>query len=80
MNIEDAAAECKRWLAKLDQDRASAKAMQELAADRRAQRCTLDEARIRMTKIDSARGVTVYDGAKLEQAVKTILKHIGRET
>ena len=75
MKIAEAKAECERWLAYLKIQEAKSLALQQLAAERRAGTCSDDELRRRKRAIDG--GVTVYDGANLERAVRTLLKHVG---
>jgi len=77
MKIDDATAECKRWLAHMDEQRAKSIAMQRLASERRAGTCTDEEKDRRLRAID--RSVRVYDGAKLEQAVKALLRELARQ-
>lgn len=74
MTLSEAEAECERWLAYLDSQKAKSLAMQKLAADRRAKKCDDVEMHRRRSAIDS--GVTVYDGAKLEEAVRLLLKSL----
>jgi hypothetical protein len=72
MNRKEAIAECDRWLAYLDRQKAKSEAIQQLAADRRNGKCDEAEGRRRMRQIDS--GVTVYDGARLAEAVRVLIK------
>jgi len=74
VNIEEAKAECLRWLSHLGVQRARSEEMQRLAARRREGTIDAHDAKRELAKLD--RGVTVYDGAKLEQAVKVLLKHV----
>lgn len=73
MTLHEARLECERWLAHLDRQKARSVAVQKLAADRRAKRCDDVELRRRMSAMD--RGVTVYDGAKLADAVRVMMRH-----
>jgi len=75
MKLAEAKAECERWFAHLDRQREKTKAIQQLAADRREGRCDKEEGQRRLRRIDGA-GITVYDGARLEQAVKVLLKNV----
>lgn len=75
MTIAEATEECERWFAHLDRQREKTRLIAQLAAERKAGTCTQAEAERRMRVIDGA-GVTVFDGAKLEQAVKSLLAHI----
>lgn len=74
MNIEQAKAECQRWLDYLERQKDDAAAMGRIAADRRNGRCTLEEGKRRVAEIDRRKGVTVYDGAKLADAVRLLIK------
>lgn len=73
MNREQAIAECNRWLAYLDSQKERADAMQRLAADRRNGKCDEAEGRRRLRQIDSG-GLRVYDGARLADAVRVLIK------
>lgn len=76
MKIADACAECERWLRYCDDQKGKAEAMQRLAAERRAGTCSDAEKDRRLRDID--RSVRVYDGAKLEQAVRAILRELAK--
>lgn len=78
MKLDEAKAECERWLARCDRQREKSLSLQVLARDRREGRCDADEARRRMQEIDRA-GVQVYDGANLETAIRTLLRHCGEK-
>lgn len=78
MKLAEARAECERWLAYLASQQAKSLALQKLASDRRAHTCDDVEMRRRLSAID--RGVTVYDGAKLADAVRVMLRHTSGET
>jgi hypothetical protein len=75
MSIADARVECERWFAYLDKQREKSIAMQKIASARRAGTMDLDEARRQQRALDG-NSVTVFDGARLEQAVRTLLKHV----
>lgn len=75
MKLEDAKAECERWFSHLQSQEDQAKALAELAADRRSGRCDAIEGERRRAAIQG-NGVTVYDGSNLHAAVKTLLKHV----
>lgn len=72
MNITAAKAECQRWLDYLDRQKEKSIAMQRIGVDRRDGKCDPAEARRRVRALDS--GVTVYDGAKLAEAVKFLME------
>jgi hypothetical protein len=73
MNLHEARRECQRWLAYLDAQREKTEAMTRIAADRRAGRYDVTEARRRISALDQ--GVKVYDGADLAKAVRVMLKN-----
>ena len=77
MTLTEAKTECERWLAYLDQQKAKSIAMQQIAADRRNEKCSKEEGWRRVRALD--RGVTVYDGARLSEAVTLLLKHIWKD-
>lgn len=74
MNLIEAKEECQRWLAHLDRQKAKAAEMQRIAAGRRDGTVTWQQAQRRLRALDS--GVTVYDGARLAEAVMLLLKRI----
>ncbi len=74
MELEEAKAECERWFSYHKMQDEMSKALQELAADRRAGRCDDAEMRIRRSNIGSV--ASVYDGTNLADAVRIILKHV----
>lgn len=78
MRIDEATAECERWLAYLGRERDKTKALQLLAADARAGRKTRQEIDREMKQINGL-SPTVYDAAELERAVSTLLKQVKRE-
>jgi len=75
MNLVEAKAECERWLAYLKRQEEKAVAIQQIAADRRSGKCDAGEAQRRLRTIDNC-SVTVYDGARLADAVRVLLKAI----
>lgn len=77
MKLSEAKAECERWFKYLDKQRQKSIDMQKIASDVRNNIITSDEARRKVKILDSG-GITVYDGANLEQAVKTLLKHLDK--
>lgn len=74
MKLDEAKAECERWFAYLQRQRDKAIAMQKIAAARRLGEIDEAEGRRRVRALDN--GVTVYDGASLEKAVRVLLKHV----
>lgn len=72
MNIDEAKTECQRWLDYLKRQEEKSLALQKLAADRRAGRCDEKEMRRRMGDINGPT-VTVYDGARLAEAVRVLM-------
>jgi hypothetical protein len=70
--VEDAIAECQRYLDYLDAAERRSRQLQEIAGQARRNEITRDEAR-RMADKASGPGVTVYDGAKLADAIKTLM-------
>jgi hypothetical protein len=75
LKIDEAKAECDRWFASIQRQKEKALALQNLARERREGKWTDEEARHKMRQIDGA-GLTVYDGANLERAVRVLLKHV----
>jgi len=78
MRIKEAKAECERWLAHCDRQRGKSLALQKLAAERREGKVSAHEARSQLAEIEGGPGVRVYDGARLEQAVRSLLEHLRR--
>jgi hypothetical protein len=74
MKLDEAKAECERWFAYLQHQKDKAIAMQKIAGTRRRGEIDEDEGRRRVRALDS--GVTVFDGANLEKAVRVLLKHV----
>lgn len=72
MTLAEARTECERWLAYLAQQETRAIAMQKLASERRRGACSDAEVVPRLAAID--RDITVYDGARLADAVRVMLK------
>lgn len=71
MTMKEAKEECERWLAYLKRQEERSIALQKLATDRRAGTCDDVEMRRRMAAID--RSITVYDGARLADAVRVLI-------
>jgi len=74
MNITEAKAECQHWLDYLDRQRENSAAIQKISSDVRKGKCSEDDARRRIATIDH--NPVVYDGAKLAEAVKTLLREV----
>lgn len=74
MNLTEAKAECQRWLDYLEAQKEKAASLGRLAAERRRGNMTLDEAKVLMRSIDDRMSVRVYDGAKLAEAVKLLIR------
>jgi hypothetical protein len=75
MTLAEAKAECDRWFAHLDRQREKSISMQKIAAAVRAGEITRGTAQHRVRALDG-RAPVVFDGAPLEQAIKTLLKHV----
>ena len=75
MTLDEAKEECERWFDYLKSQEDKSIALQRLAADRRSGRCDAKECQRRMAEIQG-NGLTVYDGANLHDAVKTLLRHV----
>jgi hypothetical protein len=75
MTLAQAKAECERWFEYLARQQLKSSRMQNIASLRRLGKIDEDEARRRVRALDQ--GVTVYDGANLEKAVRVLLKHVG---
>lgn len=75
MTLQEAKNECNRWLAHLDRQKKKALEIQKIAAMRRNEEIDEQEARRRIRQIDGV-GVTVFDAANLEKAVRLLLKHL----
>lgn len=75
MKLDDAIKECERWFAYNERVKQKSIDVQKIASDVRNKVITSDEARRKLRNLDNC-SVTVFDGAKLEEAVKLLLKHI----
>lgn len=73
MTVSEAHAECRRYLDYLAREEAKSLALQRLAADRRAGKCTDREKDRRMADIMGP-SPTVYDGAELANAIRVLLQ------
>jgi hypothetical protein len=80
MKLPEATAECQRWLDYLERQKETSAAMQRLASDRRTGKCDHAEGQRRLAAIDRSKGLTVYDGAKLAEAVTFLLKHVNGQS
>jgi Tfp pilus assembly protein PilX len=76
MTLTEAKIECNRWFAHLQRQRDKSIAMQRIATALRAGELSHQEAQRQVRTLDS--GMTVYDGANLELAVRILLKHSGQ--
>lgn len=74
MKVAEAIDVCGEWFAYLDRQRAKSKRMQELAALARTGLVGQQQAQKEMRQID--RAPTVFDGAKLEPAVRALIKAV----
>jgi predicted Fe-Mo cluster-binding NifX family protein len=75
VKLAEAKDECARWFAHLDRQREKSLALQKIATQVRSGEITSEEGQRKARTLNGA-GVTVYDGARLEQAVKLLLKHV----
>ena len=73
MTLDEARAECRRYLDYLKRQEAKSLALQKLAADRRAGRCDDREKDRRMRDIMGPSPV-VYDGGNLERAIIVLMR------
>ena len=72
MKLDEALAECQRWLDYLKQQEEKSIALQRIAMERRKGAVGIEEANRRVRAIDN--GVKVYDGAKLADAVRVLMR------
>lgn len=75
MKLDEAKAECQRYLNYLQSQEDKSAALQRLAAERRAGKHTAAEAQRIIQQIQGA-GLTVYDGGNLADAIRAILSHL----
>jgi hypothetical protein len=73
MKLDEAKTECERWFAYLQRQKDKSVALQKIASARRTGEIDEQEGRRRVRQLDGC-GVTVYDGANLEKAVRVLLK------
>jgi hypothetical protein len=78
VKLLEAKQECQRWFDYLQRQADKSKAMQELASERRKGTIDEHEACRRLQRLDS--GVTVYDGANLEKAVRVLIAAMNAPT
>ena len=72
MNIDEAKKECQRWLDYLAREERRSLELQKLATDRRSGKCDDKEKDRRLAAIN--RSPVVYDGARLADAVRTLME------
>lgn len=72
MDREQAVAECTRWLDYLDRQKKHSEAIMQIARDVRNGKCDDNEGRKRLRHLN--RGPVVYDGARLADAVRILIK------
>ena len=75
MKLQEAKEECERWLSYLDRQRENSKTMQRIAKQVRSKEITSEEGQRLVRNLDGS-GIKVYDAARLEQAVKLLLKKL----
>ena len=73
MKLPEAKEECQRWFAYHEAQDERAKALKTLAADRRTGKCDAVEGAKRRAALEPS-GLSVYDGANLNAAVRVLLK------
>lgn len=78
MTLNEARAECKRYLDYLERQRTMANAMLRLASDRRKGICDDAERDRRLAEIQG-HNLNVYNGAELEKAIIVLLEAAPKE-
>ncbi len=73
MNLIQAKAECQRWLDYLDRQKEKSVEIQRIAGAVRRGEIEPAEGKKRLRSIDDRCSVTVYDGAKLAEAVALLI-------
>jgi len=73
MNLTDAKAECQRWLDYLDRQKEKSVAIQKIAGAVRRGEIDAAEGKKRLRAIDDRCSLTVYDGARLAEAVALLV-------
>lgn len=76
MTLTEAKAECERWFAYIKRQETKSIEMQKIAGAVRRGEIDADESLRRVRALDNC-SLTVFDGARLEQAVRVLLKHVG---
>lgn len=74
MTPAEAKSECQRWLDYLDRQKEKFIAIQKIASDVRRKEIDSHEGKRRLRAIDDRCSVTVYDGAKLAEAVALLIR------
>jgi hypothetical protein len=74
LTLAEARSECERWFSYLKHQKDKAVEMQKIASARRAGEIDKQEGCRRVRALDDC-GVTVFDGANLEKAVRVLLRH-----
>jgi len=72
--LDEAKAECERWFVYLQTQEDKSIALQKLTGERRTGRCNAVDGERRRQEIQG-NGLTGYDGADLQDAVRILLKH-----
>lgn len=75
MKLDEAKAECQRYLDYQQSQEEKSAALQRLEAERRAGKHTAAEAQRIIQQIQGV-GITVYDGGTLADAIRAILSHL----
>lgn len=73
MTLEEAKAEAQRWLDHLKRQEEKSVAIQKIAGAVRRKEIDHYEGKRQLRAIDNTCGVTVYDGAKLAEAVRLLV-------
>ena len=74
MKLQDAKQECERWLSYLEAQKERSIATQKIASDVRKGVLSSDDGKRALRRLDNA--PTVYDGAKLADAVRLLLRQV----
>lgn len=73
MTLTEAKIECQKWLDYLDRQKEKSTAIQKVAAQARQKNLTHEEAKRQLRVIDDRCSLTVYDGARLAEAVQLLI-------